>query len=167
MISKGVSEQENAGPERRFDFSRCFSHARKHHPRSGAAASPQHALEFAPRNHVKSTTQFSEQAQNALIGVGFYRIADRVFHLAECVLEAADPFPNGGRRIDVQRRSEFLGKSRKRNFVRVERGRSELLREVTEARRALEGFLHVRAEVLPFTLIATTVWSSKASTPRA
>src|SRR6185437_14529694 len=98
----------------------------------------------------------------------FHRIADDVTGVAERGSEGIHAVANRSGGIYVQRGSEACRQLFKGNLLATERGwRSFLAGGVNESRRPLKKFAQFRFEALPFTLMATTVSSSKVSTPEA
>jgi hypothetical protein len=77
---------------------------------------------------------------------------------AERPRKSTNAMMNTCRGVNVQWRSEALREFLKWNLLTVQMSRNaRFLRAVNKSRGSLEGVLHVRGVVLPFTLIATTV----------
>ena len=75
----------------------------------------QNTFKFPAGNDVETgaCAFVSDQAQNGQRGVGFYRIADRVWDCAKSFVESVKPRANCFRRINIKRRAVTLGKMRK------------------------------------------------------
>src|SRR5215469_2789468 len=161
-------EQQNIGPKCGFHFGGCLADAGKNDISGCTSTCPPYALQFSARNHVKSATELLEQPQNAEIGVGFYGVVNRVLDMAKCKVEGQNTFANRSRGIDIERGPEPLREFSKRDFFAAQNfAGAAWVRPVNESWRPLGKFTHLRADAFPFTLMATTVWSSKVSTPEA
>src|SRR5438876_3617217 len=148
-------EEQNAGLQSCFHLRNGFSDSRKDDCSRGFLTNPQQSLKLASRNYIKSAAQFCEQAKNAEIGVGFYRIADGVIDATKCVAENTHTLPNGGCGIGVKRSSESRCKLCEVNLLAPQQ---RFFRPaVNESGRPLKGLVHLRLAALPLTLIATTV----------
>src|SRR5947209_4523782 len=90
-----------------------------------------------------------------------------MFDAGKCIAKSVDAFTNRARGIDVQGSTKLVGELRQRNLLALQNRFSRISGTVGESGRALEGVVHALVVGSPFTLIATTVWSSKVSTPEA
>ena len=120
----------------------------------------------------------ASKPQDIQIGIGFHRIADRVRNLAEGSIKRFNALVNHRCRVDVEGSSIVL---RKFGYGGVIRNRgtgrafaAKALASSLAEDKARRPPLQMRSEAFisasrkrPFTFMATTVWSSKVSTPEA
>src|SRR6202167_1031887 len=178
-------EEQNACFQRHRHLVARFSDAGEDDLFGRSTVGGQHPLQFSARNYVEGASLARQQAQNAQIGICFDGIADGVGNVAKRLLKRPQPLADGGCRIDVERRSIALCEVGQGNAIAEQFKVASIAQQLfpallkNKSRRPLKIIVegardfatpgHFRLEEFcatpSLTLIATTVWSSKVSTP--
>ena len=100
-------EKKNPRAQRLANFFAGFSDAGKNDPVPRHADSPQ-TIKLAARNDVESAAERGKHAQDAQIGIGLHRVANRVRKLAERGIHAAIGLLDARAAVEIRGRSESL-----------------------------------------------------------
>jgi len=113
-------EKQDTVAERRQQFILSLADAREDYFLQGFLPGQAHTFEFASRNDVKARAQLGQHAQETQVGVGFYRVADRVVHATKSAIQDLVAFANCARGVNIERRAVFSRDRAQRNALAVE-----------------------------------------------
>ncbi len=155
-------EQKNPGLERKLDLRHGLAHAREHNAARRRSLHPQHTLQFAAGNNIKSCARALHQLQDGQRRVRFHRVAKRVGNGSKSADKGLQPRADHFRRVNIEgsavaRRELFEGNRLAEKFLVTAAGRSPVRKRRRPQLLSLGVTLHLRLPGPPFTLMATTV----------
>src|SRR3954452_8055715 len=174
-------EEHDFGLQGGGEFFPSLAHTGKYDALRCPFVGSEHALQFSPGDDVKAAPFFGKQPQNAQVRIGFDGVTDDVGDFTERTIKRCVAFVNHCGRIHVKRGAVLFHELCCGQVLAVQNKNTASAQEslfhltIQESRPASDRqsltsrshFFLLDVDELPRTRIATTVWSSKVSTPAA